>query len=99
MAEQHGQGVAPAVGVDDVEVRVAYAARLDADERLAGAGRLELELLDRDAAGRGQDGAAIQDGSSSSMPRAPTSASVMSVSASRWVTTASTPAWPPTARP
>jgi hypothetical protein len=61
VAEQDGQLMSPAAGLEEVQVGVADAARLDPDERLAGAGRVELELSDRKAAVRGQDCAAIHD--------------------------------------
>jgi hypothetical protein len=50
VAEQDRQLMSPAAGLEDVQVCVADAARLDPDERLAGARRVELELGDRQAA-------------------------------------------------
>ena len=99
VAEQDRQPMSPAAGLDDVQVGVADAARCDPDERFTGAGRVELELGDREAALRGQDGAAIHDPSRPPALCAPTSASVRSVSATRCRITASTPSWPPTASP
>jgi hypothetical protein len=45
--------MSPPTVLEDVQVRVADAARRDSDERLAGAGRVELELGDRETALRG----------------------------------------------
>ncbi len=98
VAEQDGQRMSPAAGLDDVQVGVADAAGLDPDERLAGAGWVELELGDLQAALR-QDCAAIHDSSRPAALCAPRSARVRSVSAMRCRITASTPSCPPTARP
>ena len=98
VAEQDGQRMSPAAGLDDVQVRVADAAGLDSDERLAGAGRVELELGDLEAALR-QDCAAIHVSSKPAALSAPRSPSVRSVSAMRCRMTASTPSCPPTASP
>jgi len=99
MTEQDRQLMSPTAGLDDVQVGVADAARCDPDERFTGAGRVELELGDREAALRGQDCAAIHESSSPPTLSAPMSASVRSVSATRCRITASTPSWPPTASP
>ena len=99
VAEHDRRHLPPAARPDDVQVRVADAAGLDPDERLALARRLELECLDRHAAGRCQDDAAIHDSSTSAALRAPTRARVMSKSAISWRMTASAPARPATARP
>ena len=53
VAEQDGQRMSPAAGLEEVQVGVANATRLDPDEHLAGTGRVELELGDREAALRG----------------------------------------------
>src|SRR5215204_34044 len=86
-------------GSHDVEVGVADAAGLDPDPRLPSARRVELDLLDAEALELVQDDAAIHDRSRLRASRPPTSASVRSVSAIRCRITASTPSWPPTARP
>ena len=99
VADQNGQLMSPAAGLDDVQVRVADAARLDLDERLARPGLVELELGDLEAALRGQDSAAIHDSSRPAALSAPSSARVRSVSAMRCRITASTPSCPPTASP
>jgi hypothetical protein len=99
VAEHDRRHLPPAAGTDDVEVGVADAARFDADERLAGPRRLQLQRFDGDAAVRIQDDAAIHDSSISPTLRPPTSASVMSVSAISCRITASAPARPPTASP
>ena len=98
VADQDRQRMSPTAGLDDVQVRVANAARRDPDDHLAGAGRVELELGDREAV-RGQDCAAIHDSSRPPALSAPRSASVRSVSAMRCRITASTPSCPPTASP
>ena len=99
VAEQDGQRMSPPAGLDDVQVGMTDAARLDPDDGLAGTGRIELELGDLEAALRGQDCAAIHDSSRPPALCAPRSASVRSVSAIRCRITASTPSWPPTASP
>src|SRR5206468_5261362 len=48
-------------GLDHVEIAVTDAARLEADEHLAGARRLDLDLLEAVAADLAQDDAAIQE--------------------------------------
>src|SRR3954463_4036011 len=95
-AEHDGVARSPA-GLDDVQVGVADAARLDADEHLVRAGFPELELLDREAGGLGQDHPAIHVSSRSRATVPPISARVRSVSAIRWRIAVSTPSWPPQA--
>jgi uncharacterized protein (DUF885 family) len=50
VAEQHRELVTPARLLDHVQVAVADAARLDADEHLAVAGLVDVDLLDADDA-------------------------------------------------
>jgi hypothetical protein len=61
VTEQDGQPMSPAAGLEEVQIGVADAARLDPDTRFAGAGRVKLELSDLEAALRRQDYAAIHD--------------------------------------
>ena len=98
VAEQNRQRVVEA-RANDVQVGVADAARLDPDEDFLGARRRQLDVLERIAPELAQDDAAIHDSSNVRAAVPPLSASVRSVSASSWWTTASTPSCPPTARP
>ena len=79
--EQDRQRMPPAVLLDDVEVRVADAARLDPDGDFARLRLVDDDLLERDRARRAQDDAAIHDASRSRDRARPISASVRSVSA------------------
>ena len=98
VAEQHRKRMVVA-GSHDVEVGVADAGRLDPDTSLARARLVQLDLLDAEVLELVENYAAIHERSRLRASRPPTSASVMSVSAIRWRITASTPSWPPTARP
>ena len=97
VSEQDGKRMTPAVLLDDVQIGVTDAARLDPNGDLAGLRLADDDLLERDRARGGQDDAAIHDASSSAIERAPISASVRSVSAASCSITAATPASPPTA--
>src|ERR687888_330434 len=90
--------MAPAVLLDDMQIGMAHAARLDAHRNLARAGLVDDDLLERDRARSAQDDAAIHDASSSEIDPAPISASVRSVSAASCWISAATPCSPPTAR-
>src|SRR5204862_912713 len=95
--KQDRERMAPAVLLDDVQIGMADAARLDANRDLAGLRLIDDDLFERDRARRGQDDAAIHDASSSAIERAPIRASVRSVSAASCSIKAATPASPPTA--
>jgi hypothetical protein len=58
VSEQDGQPVRPAV-LDDVQVTVADAARLDPDPDLVRPRRIDLDLLDAEPADLGQNDAAV----------------------------------------
>src|SRR5262249_49945962 len=66
VAEQNRERRAPAVVLDHVQVAVTDARRLDADEHLARAGLGDVDLLERDLAGRGEDYALVSHERSSS---------------------------------
>jgi branched-chain amino acid transport system ATP-binding protein len=68
VAQQHGQTMRPA-GLDDVQIAVANPARFDADEHLAFARSVDLDLLEAEAPDLAQDDAAIQDWSPSKCMR------------------------------
>ena len=66
VAEQHRDGTA-AIAVDDAEVGVADARRLDAHQDLTGLGRIQLQRADREGAGAGErrlGSAGLEHGSS-----------------------------------
>ena len=98
MAENDRQAVSP-TGLDDVEIAMTDPTRLDPDEYLAFARRIDLDLFEVEAPDLAQDDAAIHASSRSRAAVPPISASVKSVSAANCWSTASTPGWPPTASP
>jgi hypothetical protein len=53
VAEEDREPVMPAVLLDHVQIGVADTGRFDPDEHLAGAGRLDADLLERDPPGLG----------------------------------------------
>ena len=88
----------PAVLLDHVQVAVADAGRLDADEHLARPGLVDGDLLERDGAGLAEDYAAVNhERSRSRIEWPPASARLRSISAIRFWISSSTPRWPPTA--
>src|SRR5262249_298603 len=95
--EQDRQRMSPAVLLDHVEVGVTDAAGLDSNSRFAGSRLVDDDLLERDRARCAQDDAAIHEESSSLTERAPSNASVRSVSAASCWISAATPSSPPTA--
>src|SRR4051794_28340767 len=102
MAEQDGQWMVPPVLLDHVQVAVADARRLDADEHLTRPRRVDADLLERDRPRLAEDYAALvaaesQERSRSRMEWAPASARFRSISAIRFWISSSTPRCPPTA--
>ncbi len=96
--EQHRIWVTPAVLFDHVQVAVADARRLDADEHLAGLGRGDVDLLERDHAALAEDYTRVShERSSSATECAPRSARLRSSSAIRFWSSSSTARCPPTA--
>ncbi len=70
VAQQHRQTMRPA-GLDQVQVAVADAARLDPDEDLVFARRVDLDLFEAEAPDLAQDDAAIHDSPPSKCIRSP----------------------------
>ena len=81
----------PPPGLEQVQIGMADAARLDADDHILRAGLGDLDLFDRRPPELGDYDPAIQEESSSRTLEPPLSASVRSVSAARFRKTASTP--------
>src|SRR5205823_673200 len=96
--EHHRKPVPPA-GLEQVQIGMADAARLEVDDHVLRPGLGDLDLLDRRPPQLGDYDAAIHEESSSRTLEPPLSARVRSVSATRLPSTASTPSWPPTASP
>ena len=99
LVPEHDREPVPPAVLEQVQVGVAHAARLDADENVLRPGLGDLDLLDRRPPQLGDYDAAIHEESSARTLEPPLSASVRSVSAARFRKTASTPSWPPTASP
>src|SRR5262249_59325514 len=96
--QEHRVGMAPPVLLDHVQVAVADAGRLDPDQHLAGAGRGDIDLLERHDAPLAEDYALVSHERSSSLTEcAPSSARLRSSSAMRFCSSSSTPRCPPTA--
>src|SRR5204863_6147126 len=91
VAEENRQAVAPAVLLDHVQVAVADAGRLDADEHLARPRLLHADLLERDGARGAEDYTLVSHSRESSRTEwPPASASVRSISAIRFWISSST---------